>query len=146
MTDEKISESSEETEKVITVVKNEYEEKAVMAAINYMNEFNERNVQACDDNLHFPHVVVMMDGNSLSLKKPPFHSGKFFEMLSKTFGWHHTCWDYRRVLHSGKKKVHLDLQFTRYKHDGTKIATSPAIWIMTDQDGHWGIQIRSIYI
>ena len=146
ITYEKISENSEETEKVITVVKNEYEEKAVMAAITYMDAFNKCDAHECDKNLNFPHIAVMMNGNSIFTKKPPFHSGKYFEIISKASEWHHTCWDCRRVLHSGKNKVHLDLQFTRYKYDGTKIATSPAIWIMTNQDGHWGIKIRSIYM
>ena len=146
ITYEKIAENSEDTEKVITVVKNEYEENAVIAAINYMDAFNNYDVHECDKNLHFPHVVVIMNGNSISTEKTPFHSERYFKVISKASEWHNTCWDSRRVLHSGKHKVHLDLQFTRYKYDGNKIATSPAIWIMTHQNGQWGIKIRSIYL
>jgi len=98
-----------------------------------MNAFNKRDVHECDKNLNFPHIAVMMNGNSIFTEKPPFHSVKYFEIISKASEWHHSCWDCRRVLHSGKNKVHLDLQFTR-------------IWIMTNQDGHWGIKIRSIYM
>ena len=146
ITYERVSYDSEEKVKVITVVKNEYEEKAVLAAINFMNAFNKSDPHECDKYVQYPHSAILMNGNIISTEKPSFLSKKYFEAMSKVSEWHHTCWDTRRVLHSGKNKVHLELQFTRYKYDGTKIATSPAIWIITNQNGYWGIKIRSIYV
>jgi hypothetical protein len=146
ITYERVSYDSEEIEKVSTVVKNEDEEKAVLAAINFMKAFNKSDPHECDKYVHYPHIAILITGNIISTEKAPFLSEKYFEAMSKVSGWHHTCWDTRSVLHSGKNKVHLDLQFTRYKYDGTKIATSPAIWIVTNENGYWGIRLRSIYV
>jgi hypothetical protein len=146
ITHERISYDSEETEKIITLVKSDYEEKAVIAAINFMNAFNKSDPHECDKYVHYPHIAILKNGNIISTEKPPFLSEKYFEAMSKISKWHHTCWDTRRVLHSGKNKVHLDLHFTRYQYNGIKIATSPAIWIMINQNGYWGIKLRSIYV
>ena len=29
--------------------------------------------------------------------------------------WHHTEWDFRKMIAAGAAKVHLDVQFTRYR-------------------------------
>ncbi|TFF83790.1 MAG: hypothetical protein EU552_02625 [Promethearchaeota archaeon] len=146
ITYERVSYESEEKIKVITVVKNEYEEKAVLAAISFMNAFNKSDPHECDKYVHYPHIAILVNGNIISTEKPPFLSKKYFEAMSKISEWHHTCWDTRHVLHSGKNKIHLELQFTRYKYDGTKIASSHAIWIITNQNGYWGVVMRSVYV
>ena len=54
-------------------------------------------------------------------------------------------WDYKKVIHSSEKKVHLDVQFSRYREDGTLIGSFKALWVVTNQDGHWGVQARSSF-
>jgi hypothetical protein len=60
-------------------------------------------------------------------------------------GWDHSVWDYRRVIHSRPEKVHLDVQFTRYRNDGTIIGVYPAVYIVVSQGGTWLIQARSSF-
>jgi len=48
ITHERVSYDSEEKIKVITMVKNQNEEKAVLAAINFMKAFNKSDPHECD--------------------------------------------------------------------------------------------------
>lgn len=60
-------------------------------------------------------------------------------------GWDHSRWDHKRLIHAGDGKVHLDVQFTRYRADGSVIGVYPAVYVVVEQDGRWRIQCRSSY-
>jgi hypothetical protein len=34
--------------------------------------------------------------------------------------------------------------FTRYAVDGAPITTTPGLYVVTQQDGHWGLQLQSV--
>ena len=59
--------------------------------------------------------------------------------------WHHSRWDHRNVIHFGTTKVHLDVQFTRYREDDSVIGVYPAIYVVVAEDGRWLIQCRSSF-
>jgi len=142
---EKITESSDPT-KVVTTVNNEYEEKAVNAAIAYMSAFNTCDVEAIKDTLNFPHPRMGATGNLRIMASPEESiNEKGFKWLREQHGWNRSCWDYRTVVKGNELKVHLDVQFSRYREDGSKIGEFPSYWVMTNQDGHWGIQMRSSF-
>jgi hypothetical protein len=60
-------------------------------------------------------------------------------------GWHHSAWVHRKVVQSSADKVHIDVRFTRYREDGSEIATYDSMYVVTLQDGHWGFQARSSF-
>jgi hypothetical protein len=59
--------------------------------------------------------------------------------------WDHSKWDHRRVIHDGDDKVHLDVQFTRYRADGSVIGVYPAVYVIVRTDERWLIQARSSF-
>lgn len=65
--------------------------------------------------------------------------------LREAVGWDHSVWDHRRVVHSRPDKVHLDVQFTRYRKDGSVIGVYPALYVVVEQDGAWLVQARSSF-
>jgi len=143
-----IEKSTEDSEgvSVVTVVNNEYEEKAVEAAIAYMTAFNEYNAERIGGCINLPHARVGANGELVVSEKAAFEvSPSFYEEFSKRFGWNHSCWDSREVIQSSDNKVHLLLTFSRYRADGSKIGTFPSIWVMTKQDNRWGIKMRSSF-
>jgi hypothetical protein len=145
MTIEKITKTSEGYQ-VITVVNNEPEEKAVKAAIAYMDAFNEANVTKTNSFINFPHARVGANGVLVvSEKADSLSPPNFFTDFRQRYGWNHSCWDSRMVIQSIENKVHLMVTFSRYRVDGSKIGTFPSIWIMTRQDNHWGIKMRSSF-
>jgi hypothetical protein len=60
-------------------------------------------------------------------------------------GWHHSAWDHRRVIHETEDKVHLDVQFTRYRADDSVIGVYPAVYVVVADGGTWRIQCRSSF-
>ena len=66
-------------------------------------------------------------------------------LLAERAGWHHSVWDHRRVIHERDDKVHLDVQFTRYRADGSVIGVYPAVYVVVLDDGGWLIQCRSSF-
>ncbi len=65
--------------------------------------------------------------------------------LTKKEGWQHSTLDSLEVIHISKIKVHFNIQFSRYKADGSRYAVYKSLWIMTKENGRWGIQARSSY-
>ena len=59
--------------------------------------------------------------------------------------WDHSAWERREVIHAGADKVHIDTRFTRYRKDGSVIGGFDSMYVVTNQDGHWGVKIRSSY-
>jgi hypothetical protein len=60
-------------------------------------------------------------------------------------GLHHTEWDFRRVVVAGPEKVHLDVQFTRYRADNSPIGRFRSLYIVTKRDDVWAIAMRSSF-
>ena len=44
-----------------------------------------------------------------------------------------------------KAKVHLDVQFTRYRVDNSVIGSYRSLWIVTDSGGRWAVAARSSF-
>jgi hypothetical protein len=59
--------------------------------------------------------------------------------------WHHSEWDFRRVIAAGPAKVHLDVQFTRYRIDNSVIGSFRSLWIVTERGGRWAVAARSSF-
>jgi hypothetical protein len=59
--------------------------------------------------------------------------------------WDHSAWEKREVIHSGPDKVHINTRFTRYRADGSIIGGFDSIYVLTCEEGHWGIKARSSF-
>ena len=59
--------------------------------------------------------------------------------------WHHSEWDFREVITAGPAKVHLDVQFTRYRADNSVIGSFRSLWIVTEDGGRWAVAARSSF-
>jgi hypothetical protein len=59
--------------------------------------------------------------------------------------WHHSAWDFRNVISASGEKVHMDLQFTRYRADNSPLGSYRSIWVLTKFDGRWAAHVRSSF-
>jgi len=145
VTIEKITVDSAET-RIVTLVNNEYEEKAVRTAIAFQDAFNESDTTATGALLNYPHARVGAEGKLVVNEDANHHMPpNFFKWFRENTGWNHSCWDIREVIQSKEDKVHIKVQFSRYRADGSKIGSYPSLWVITRQDGHWGIKMRSSF-
>ena len=121
-------------------------EQAVVAAQkvldDFMAAFNARDVGAFEATFNFPSVRLA--SGKLVLIEKGFHAPSMFTTgaLSE---WDHSAWERRSVLHAGPDKVHIDTRFSRYRKDGTVIGGFDSIYVVTCEDGHWGVKIRSSF-
>jgi len=67
-----------------------------------------------------------------------------FEQMRQK-GWARSSFDFDSftVYGSSAEKVHCEIGFSRYRADGTPYFTGRVMYVVTNQDGHWGPQLRT---
>ncbi len=117
--------------------------KAAMKCLDdFMTAFNARDIKAFEATFNFPSVRLA--SNKLAIIERGYHTP---EMLATGAlkDWHHSAWQRREVIHAGRDKVHLDTRFTRYRADGSVIGAFDSVYVVTCEDGHWGVKARSSF-
>ncbi|HMM15021.1 MAG TPA: hypothetical protein PKA57_10375 [Parvibaculum sp.] len=118
--------------------------KAAMKCLDdFMAAFNARDLAAWERTFNFPSVRLASN-DLVIIDKPGWHKPSLFE-TSLGDGWHHSAWERREAIHAGEDKVHFDTRFTRYRADGSVIGSYDSIYVVTRQNGHWGIKARSSF-
>lgn len=110
----------------------------------FMAAFNARDTAGVNAAFNFPHVRLASGTVTVWESRGDFNFAAF-DARAETQGWHRSDWDYKNVIQAGPDKVHFDVQFTRYRADGSAIGSYKSLWIVTRQDGRWGVQARSSY-
>ena len=109
---------------------------------DFMAAFNARDLKALEATFNFPSVRLA--SNALTLIEPGHHTPAMFE-TGALKDWSHSAWERREVIHAGDDKVHIDTRFTRYGKDGGVIGGFDSIYVVTRENGHWGIKARSSF-
>jgi hypothetical protein len=119
---------------------------AVAAALavldRFMTALNTGDEPVLLATLHFPHYRLA--GGTMRLwEQPHSYLGDFRARAGAD--WHHSGWDFRNVIAAGPAKVHLDVQFTRYRADNSPIGSFRSLWIVTQSAGLWAVAARSSF-
>ena len=110
---------------------------------DFMTAFNAGDVEAWEATLNYPSARIA--SNKLAIiDKPGWHPRDMFEK-GLGVGWARSGWERRDVIHAGPDKVHFDTCFVRYRADGSVIGHYDSIYVVTLQDGHWGVKARSSF-
>jgi hypothetical protein len=116
------------------------------AAMQCLDDFliamNAGDTEAFDDCFNFPSVRLA--SNTLVV----FERGRDKAWMKKTGSfaeWARSAWDKRDIIHASRDKVQINTRFVRYRADGSVLGAFDSIYIVTRQDGHWGIKIRSSF-
>jgi hypothetical protein len=115
---------------------------AALAALDrYLETWNSRDPRVWAASLHFPHVRPGPGAFEVSHTAEQYAKGVDFNATLAT-GWHHSEWTSRRVLQVGSDKVHVAGSWTRYTADGRALIGSAITYIVTNQNGRWGVLSR----
>lgn len=109
----------------------------------FMDAWNARDVDAWAATFNYPSVRLA-SGRVVIIESAASHPRDLFDRMVAA-GWDRSAWTRRDVIHAGEAKVHFDTQFGRYRADGSVIGLYDSIYIVTLQDGHWGVQGRSSF-
>ena len=115
---------------------------AVAVLDRHIAGLNARDPDAIAATLHFPHY--RLSGAGMRIWDGP---ERYFADFRDRAGsdWHHSAWDFRNLIAASPEKVHLDVQFTRYRADGSAIGSYRSIWVVTRLAGRWAAQLRSSF-
>jgi len=111
---------------------------------DYMNTFNAKNLKAWEATYQFPHYRLASGKMNVLEQAGLRDSVSVFVPLQKG-GWDHSAWDHRNIVQASDTKVHVDTRFSRYKVDGTKLGVYESLYILTKENGRWGVKMRSSY-
>lgn len=109
---------------------------------DFMTAFNARDLEAFEATFNLPSVRLA--SNTLVIIEKGYHKPEMF-VTGALSDWDHSAWERRDVIHSGPDKVHIDTRFSRYRKDGSVIGGFDSIYVVTCENGHWGIKARSSY-
>jgi len=116
---------------------------AALAVLDrFMTALNAGDEPALCATLHFPHYRLA-GGRMRAWDQPGAYLSDFLARAGAD--WHHSEWDFRTVIAAGPAKVHLDVQFTRYRIDDSVIGSFRSLWIVTEHDGCWAVAARSSF-
>ena len=109
---------------------------------DYMNTFNSKDAKAWQTTYHFPHYRLA-SGKMSVLESATLDSTVFIRLAKG--GWDHSKWDHRNIVQASDDKVHVDTRFSRYRADGSLIGQYESLYIVTKENGRWGVKFRSSY-
>ncbi|MSQ54922.1 MAG: hypothetical protein EXR31_06095 [Betaproteobacteria bacterium] len=109
----------------------------------YLAGLNARDTEAIRAAFNFPHLRIGAKGNLSRFERPEDYDFAHFLRGVSSDGWHHTTWDKTEVVFATEGKAHVAVNFTRWREDGSAIGRYFSLYVVTCQDGHWGIQVGS---
>ncbi|HVM09187.1 MAG TPA: hypothetical protein VM345_12030 [Acidimicrobiales bacterium] len=122
---------------------------SVVAAMDvadaFLATFNAGDARAHAETLGYPHVRLASGQvriwNDVDEATAAIEVGMV--AIRERAGWDRSEWDHKRVIHDLGDKVHLDVQVTRYRADGSVIGVYPAVYVVVETPEAWRIQCRS---
>ena len=124
-------------------MRNELAEEAAKAALEaFLAAWNDADIEAMRATLNYPHLTIGPAGQVI-VARTPAEFVTDFARLREREGWHHSTFDGYEMVSSAPAKVHCQVLFNRYRADGTRYGGGLVLYIVTNQDGHWGMQLRS---
>ncbi len=108
----------------------------------FMAAFNARDLARWNKTFNFPSVRLA--SNTLTIIDENFHKPEMFNRGALA-EWDHSAWERRNIIHAGPDKVHIDTRFTRYRKDRSVIGGFDSIYVITCENGHWGVKCRSSF-
>ena len=118
-------------------------ERQARAALDaFIEAWNTGHNDALRDTMNFPFVTVAPNGRMIVADTPRAFATDFDEMRARD-GWHHSTFDLVQATWVALDRVNFKVVWSRHRADGTRYAGGTIFYIVTNQDGHWGLQLRS---
>lgn len=130
-------------EQVMSNIQTTTPDGARTAIDKFLSAFNAMDGEGIRDSLNFPHTMIA--GNKIDVTATAADFVNQYTNLAESEGWHHTTLDSIKATQASTDKVHFELKMSRCHADGTVYMTIPGLWIVTEIDGKWGIQVRSMF-
>ena len=122
-------------------------EAAIASAIavldEYMVAFNSRDSKAWATTLNYPHFRFANGTVSSWDNAEAYAEAIDLEALLSAGAWDHSHWLAHEVTLASPQKVHVLTTIRRFSKAHEQLATFKSLYIVTLEDGHWGVKVRS---
>ena len=123
-------------------------EREVMSVLDaFIDAFKHQDAVAEERTYHFPHYRlangVMSAWNAPGAETEAWMNGTYRTLRES--GWDHSSWTRRQVVQASDSKAHIATEFARYRKDGSVIVQQQSLYIVTKENGRWGIKMRSSF-
>ena len=120
------------------------DESGAQAALEeYFRAWNAADNEGIAEASNFPRLSLGNNGQVV-VREAPEDIATDFDLLRQAEGWDHTTLDLFEAVQVSDDKVHFKIVFSRRHEDGTAYRTIPALYVVTQQNGHWGLQLQSV--
>jgi len=122
------------------------EARAIPVLDVWMVAFNAMDIVMQKKTMHFPHFRLA----SGKMSRWEFEEmDEEFDARRKTnfknMDWDNSQWSRRNIVQCSDEKIHVDTVFTRYRADGSVISVNQSLYVLTFEEGRWGIKMRSSF-
>jgi hypothetical protein len=109
----------------------------------FIEAFNARDPASWAASLSYPHVRVSTrpPGANVTPDERAYADAVTYN-APDAMGWHHSAWDWKRILATSPTKIHASAQWCRYDSLGERILENNVSYVITEVAGRWGIQAR----
>jgi len=119
----------------------------------YMDALNALDMEAHVATYHFPHyrhasgkIVIYQDAQeAMPILDIPDEQRRDTLRAALEPDWQRSEWTRRDIVQGDSNKVHVATRFVRLREDGSVIKTFDSLYVMTREDGRWGIRGRSSF-
>lgn len=118
------------------------EDGALKAYWKFFESFNSRDPRVFGSALNYPHVRVSARGPAGILVDADAHAASMNYERIVASGWDHSVGSEPEVEQVSAHKVHIRGGWTRFNKVDQPILTNRVTYVVTQIDGHWGIQSR----
>lgn len=122
------------------------EARAIPVLDAWMVAFNAMDIVGQKKTMHFPHYRLAsgkMSRWEFEEMAEEFDANR--KQRFKDMEWHHSEWKRRNIVQCSDVKIHVDTVFTRYREDGSIISVNQSLYVLTFEEGRWGIKMRSSF-
>ena len=109
----------------------------------FQEAWNGGDLERVRDELHYPHITVGLAGGQVVIAPTRDDFQTDFARMRDIEGWASSSFEDFTPLAASDTKVHFETTFKRFHPDGTEYGSGRVLYIVTEQDGHWGMQLRS---
>ncbi len=107
-----------------------------------------QDIEGMIANMHFPHRRLSGENQfQVWETADDFRADNDIRVAARNSqGWGYTVANSVEAVQAGPDKVHLAINFSRHRSDGTEYYAFPSLWVFTRIDGRWGVQFRSSFV
>jgi hypothetical protein len=111
----------------------------------YMKAFNDRDEGAWADTLNYPHLRLAGDAVKTWPTRQAYVDEFDFDAFASRYGWSRSEWESVEAVQVAANAVNVALRATRRDAEGKPLSTFDTYYLVTRENGHWGVRARSSF-